>query len=151
MMEPHEAILAVEDTDDDVALIRRAFRKVGIRNPLLFVGDGEAAMEYLEGKGVYADRATYPAPALVLLDLKLPRLSGLEVLERMRAQARFAAIPVVVLTSSRHAKDLQRAYELGANSYLVKPVDFADLIAMIDALRLYWINFNEAPRAQPGA
>ena len=149
MIENYETILAVEDEDDDVALIKRAFRKVGIVNPVTFISDGESAIEYLAGAGAYADRAAYPLPALVLLDLKLPRKSGLDVLAWMHEQPIVRRIPVVVLTSSRQSRDLERAYDLGANSYLVKPVAFDDLLKMIEALKLYWITFNEA--ARPGS
>jgi CheY-like chemotaxis protein len=147
VIETYETILAVEDEDDDVALLKRAFRKVGIVNPVTFLADGEAAVQYLAGEGGFADRAAHPLPALVLLDLKLPRKSGLDVLAWLREQPAVRRIPVVVLTSSRQNRDLERAYDLGANSYLVKPVEFADLVSMIEALRLYWIVFNETPPA----
>ena len=148
MIESHETILAVEDEDDDVALLKRAFRKVGIPNPVTFLADGDAATEYLAGEGRYADRSAYPLPALMLLDLKLPKKSGLDVLAWMQEQPVVRRIPVVVLTSSRQSRDLERAYDLGANSYLVKPVAFEDLLKMIDALKVYWLTFNEPVRAQ---
>ena len=145
MMHKHESILAVEDEDDDVALLKRAFHKVGIVNPVTFIPDGEAAVDYLSAQGPFADRAAHPLPGLILLDLKLPRKSGLEVLAWRSGQPNIRRIPVVVLTSSRQNSDLQRAYDLGANSYLVKPVAFDELLAMIEALKLYWIAFNERP------
>ena len=151
MIESYDTILVVEDEDDDVALLKRAFRKVGILNPVTFVADGDAAVEYLAGEGRFADRAAHPLPSLVLLDLKLPRRSGLDVLAWRLEQPALRRIPVVVLTSSRQSRDLERAYDLGANSYLVKPVEFADLLSMIEALRLYWIVYNETPGvSQPG-
>src|SRR5581483_1794343 len=103
---------------------RRAFAKANVPNPLIIVGDGDAAIAYLAGVDGYADRTRFPLPALVLLDLKLPRRSGLEVLEWIRKQPGVRRIPVVVLTSSRQRPDVDCAYDLGANSYLVKPVEF---------------------------
>ena len=146
MIAEQETILAIEDNDDDVALISRAFRKATITNRLQFVSDGEQALEYLKGEGQFADRQQSPLPSLILLDLKLPRKSGLEVLAWIRGQPVLRRIPVVVLTSSKQSTDLERAYDLGVNSYLVKPVAFDDLLEMIKALKLYWIRFNEAPR-----
>jgi CheY-like chemotaxis protein len=142
-MEIYETILAIEDEDDDIALIKRAFKKANIVNPLRFLNDGEQAINYLSGKAEFADRTTYPLPSLVLLDLKLPRKTGLEILEWRQTQPILRRIPVVVLTSSRQTVDLERAYDLGVNSYLVKPVEFNDLLEMIRALKLYWIAFNE--------
>jgi CheY-like chemotaxis protein len=142
-MDNHATILAVEDEDDDVVLIRRAFKKAAIANPLRFLNDGEEAIKYLSGTGEYADRSTFPLPSLILLDLKMPRKSGLEVLQWRQTQPVLRRIPVVVLTSSRQTVDLERAYDLGVNSYVVKPVQFNDLLEMIKALKLYWIAFNE--------
>jgi CheY-like chemotaxis protein len=142
-MENYETILAIEDEDDDVALIKRAFKKAAIANPLRFLNDGEEAVGYLSGTDKFADRTAYPLPSLILLDLKLPRKSGLEVLEWLRTQPVLCRIPVVVLTSSRQISDLNRAYDLGVNSYLVKPVEFNDLLEMFKALKIYWIVFNE--------
>ena len=138
-------ILIVEDNGDDVLLMRRAFRKLGITSPLHVVSDGDAAVAYLGATGPYADRQTHPLPALVLLDLKLPKRSGLEVLEWLRAQPGIGRLPVVVLTSSRESTDVNRAYELGANSYLVKPVDFEGLQTMAQTLNLYWLELNQGP------
>ena len=146
MIAEQQTILAVEDSDDDVALISRAFRKAAIANPLRFVSDGEQAVDYLLGQGQFTDRQQSPLPWLILLDLKLPRKSGLEVLEWVRSQPVLKRIPIVVLTSSKQSSDLERAYDLGVNSYLVKPVAFDDLLEMIKALKLYWIHFNETPR-----
>jgi CheY-like chemotaxis protein len=138
-------ILIVEDNDDDVALIRRAFKHCKILNPLSVVSDGDAAVAYLSGTGPYADRAEHPLPALVMLDLKLPRRSGLEVLEWMKQQPLLKRTPVVILTSSKEHRDVNRAYDLGANSYLMKPVEFDDLRAMVERLHLYWLVMNESP------
>lgn len=138
-------MLLVEDEPNDVLLIQRAFRKAGVHAPMRVVNDGQAAMDYLAGHGVYADRVAYPLPALVLLDLKLPRKSGHEVLEWLRAQPALKRTPVVLLTSSKESMDIDRAYELGANSYLVKPVAFAELLNMARTLDLYWLQLNESP------
>jgi CheY-like chemotaxis protein len=141
----HPAILVVEDNPDDVMLLQRAFRKANLMNPLRVVQDGQAAIEYLEGKAPYNDRAEYPLPALVLLDLKLPKRTGHEVLDWLRGQPGLKRIPVAMLTSSRESPDVNRAYDLGANSYLTKPVDFDALLSMVKTLQLYWMILNERP------
>ena len=143
-------VLLVEDNMDDVILIERAFEKARIVNPLDVVGDGDEAMDYLGGRGKYSDRARYPLPAFVLLDLKLPRRSGLDVLTWMRAEPCIKRIPVVVLTSSRESFDVDRAYELGVNSYLCKPVAFDVLLEMIKTLNVYWLVLNERPDLSEG-
>lgn len=142
---PEAEILLVEDNPDDVLLIQRAFRKLGAVNPLRVVSDGEQAVAYLAGEGPYADRDAHPLPSLLLLDLKLPRRSGFEVLEWLRGRPGLRRLPVVVLTSSRESQDVGRAADLGANSYLVKPVQFDALQEMVRTLRLYWIQLNERP------
>jgi len=141
-------ILLVEDDPNDVFLIQRAFRRINLANPIQVVQDGEAAVLYLSGQEPYADRDRYPFPILVLLDLKLPRRSGLEVLEWLRQQPKLKRLPVVVLTSSRENSDLNRAYDLGANSYLVKPVAFDGLLEMVRSLNQYWLILNEKPIIQ---
>lgn len=138
-------VLLVEDDPNDVLLIRRAFRKSDVANPIQVVGDGEEAIAYLSGRGPYADRERYPLPVLLLLDLKLPRKSGFEVLEWLRQQPGLKRLPVVVLTSSAETPDVNRAYDLGANSYLVKPVRFEGLLRMVQTLNLYWLIINEKP------
>jgi len=142
---PLQTILLVEDDTNDVMLFRRAYLKCKLANPLQVVGDGDTAEDYLSGRGKYADREAYPLPALVLLDFKLPRKSGLEVLAWLRAQAGLKRLPVVALTSSRERSDVNRAYDLGINSYLVKPVAFDNLMQLVKALGLYWIVLNENP------
>jgi CheY-like chemotaxis protein len=139
------SILLVEDSPDDVLLVQRAFRKVGATSPMHVVPDGEQAMAYLAGIGVYADRDRHPLPSLVLLDLKLPRRSGFEVLEWVRRQPGLRRLPVVVLTGSDEAADVDRAADLGANSYLVKPVGFDPLLEIVRNLRLYWLTLNQKP------
>jgi CheY-like chemotaxis protein len=143
-----DTILIVEDNDDDVALIRRAFKQCKISNDLKFVADGQSAMDYFAGEGEYADRSAFPFPILVLLDLKLPRKSGLEVLEWMKHRF-LKRLPVVVLTSSKENKDVNRAYDLGVNSYLIKPVEFADLRTIVEQVHLYWILTNVGPETRP--
>ena len=139
------AILLVEDDANDVLLIRRAFAKAAITNPVHNVEDGDAAVAYLAGEGSYADRDDHPLPAVVLLDLKLPRRSGLEVLAWARREEKLKRLPIVVLTSSRELADVNRAYELGANSYLVKPVEFQQLLDMVKVFDGYWRGLNELP------
>lgn len=138
-----ETILLIEDNEDDVLLIQRAFRRIGSGHPLQVLSDGEQAVAYLGGEGAYADREAHPLPALLLLDLKLPRRSGFEVLEWLRGRPGLRRLPVVVLTSSREPRDVDRAADLGANSYLVKPVHFDALQEMVRALGLYWMTLNE--------
>lgn len=139
-----DLILLVEDDINDALLLRRAFAKAGGRNTIVQLEDGDAAVAYLGGTDDYADRERHPLPCLILLDLKLPRRSGFEVLEWMRAQPGLKRLPVVVLTSSQQSQDINRAYDLGANSYLVKPVGFDTLLEMVRALNLYWLLFNKA-------
>jgi CheY-like chemotaxis protein len=141
----HPAILVVEDNPDDVMLLQRAFRKANLINPVRVVADGQAAVDYLEGKAPYDDRDEYPLPALVLLDLKLPKRTGHEVLNWIREQPGLRRIPVAMLTSSRESPDINKAYDLGANSYLTKPVDFDALLEMVKTLQLYWMILNERP------
>jgi len=138
-------ILLVEDNPDDVLLIRRAFQKAGIGNPVVALDHGDDAVAYLDGTGTYSDRHRYPLPALMLLDLKLPRRSGLEVLAWVRQHEGLKRLPVVVLTSSRDEGDINKAYDLGANSYLVKPVAFDDLLRLVRSVEGYWLMLNERP------
>ncbi len=141
----HYNILLVEDDPNDVFLIQRAFRKANLVKPIQVVQDGEAAVQYLSGHSYYGDRDRYPMPTLILLDLKLPRRSGLEVLEWLRQQPQLKRLLVVVLTSSKENSDLNRAYDLGVNSYLVKPVSFDGLLEMVKSLNQYWLILNEKP------
>ncbi|MGA9853190.1 MAG: response regulator [Gammaproteobacteria bacterium] len=138
-------ILLAEDDQNDVMLVKRAFSKSRIINPIACVGNGEEAVAYLRGDGKYADRQQHPLPFMLLLDLKLPRLSGHEVLQWLRGQPLLKRLPVVVLTSSRQPADINLAYELGANSYLVKPVVFEEFSALMQQLRVYWLMLSEHP------
>jgi CheY-like chemotaxis protein len=138
-------ILVVEDNPDDVLLLQRAFRKAPLANPTRVVTDGEQAIAYLEGQGEFADREAYPLPVLALLDFKLPRRSGLEVLAWIRLERKLHGLPVVILSSSQEQEHIAAAYRAGANSYLLKPVDFDQLIALVKALDQYWMGFNVCP------
>ena len=149
-MGPHPTILLVEDNATDALMVQRAFKKAHLVNPIQVVDDGDKAVAYLGGAGIYADREKYPLPVLLLLDLKLPRRSGLEVLEWLRQQPGLRRLPVVVLTSSKEGTDVNRAYDLGANSYLVKPVDFDPLLEMVRTLGMYWVVMNEKPETDAG-
>ena len=139
------AILLVEDNLDDVELIRRAFRPANVANPIHVVTDGEQALAYLSGDGEYAHRSRHPLPVLVLLDLKLPRRSGHEVLGWIRARKGLRRLPVAILTSSRESDDVNRAYDLGVNAYLQKPVSFEALLELVRTLNLFWLILNEKP------
>jgi DNA-binding response OmpR family regulator len=141
-------VLVVEDNSTDALMIHRAFKKANITAALEVVADGDEAVAYLAGQGNYADRTRHPWPVLVLLDLKLPRRSGLEVLQWRRGQTEPARVPVVVLTSSRESEDIRRAYDAGANSYLVKPVDFDPLLEMVRSLGLFWLVHNQPAEFQ---
>ncbi|ACB73330.1 response regulator [Opitutus terrae] len=144
-MLPLDPILLVEDEPDAVTLLQHAFARAGISHPVHTVHDGDQAIAYLDGRSAFADRSAYPLPSVVLLDLKLPRCSGLEVLAWIRGDPRFATLPVVVLTSSKERSDLRRAYAAGANSYLVKPSSLTQLVELASAFRAFWLEHNEAP------
>lgn len=145
MAADRHTILLVEDDHNDVLLVKRAFQKVKIANPIVVLNDGEQAISYLAGREPYVNRGL---PELMLLDLKLPRKSGHEVLEWLRGQQSLKRLPVVVLTASSESSDVNRAYDLGANSYLVKPVTFDALVEMAKTLNLYWLILNR--RAEIG-
>jgi len=140
------SILLVEDNSDDVLLIKRAFRKAKIAPSMSIVTDGDEAINYLSQTSRCADPNRFPIPVLVLLDLKLPRRSGLEVLAWMRQQPKLKRLLVVVLTSSQENSDLAKAYDLGANSYLVKPIDFQDFVSLIKLIDAYWLKTNKVPQ-----
>jgi CheY-like chemotaxis protein len=137
------ALLLVEDNEDDVFLMKRALKGVRAANPLVVVEDGQEAMDYLGGSGKFADRDTYPMPAVVFLDLKLPLISGYDVLGWIRQQKHFESLVVIVLTSSNEASDLSRCYALGANSYLVKPPTPEQLQDLAKAFKWYWLEYNQ--------
>jgi len=143
-------ILLVEDSPDDALLIQRAFRKANLANPVQLVRECEEAVAYLSGAAPYDDRGRFPLPVFMLLDLKLPRRSGLEVLAWLRQESAVRRLPVVVLTSSRESVDVNRAYDLGVNSYLTKPVGFEALMEMVKNVNLYWLVLNESPELPRG-
>jgi len=138
-------ILQVEDNIDDVELTLLAFKNSHIQNEVVVVRDGAEALDYLFGTGAYAGRDTDIMPAVTLLDLNLPKINGLEVLRRIRGDERTKLIPVIILTSSKEEQDLISSYKLGANSYIRKPVDFAQFSEAIRQLGLYWLILNEPP------
>jgi len=139
---PNREILLVEDNPDDVELTRIAFAEAKITNPLVAVGDGAAALDYLFARGAYADRVGAELPALVLLDLNLPKLDGREVLQAIRADPRTHALPVVVLTTSTEPFDVEAVYAIGVNSYIQKPVDFERFVWAVKQVGLYWLVLN---------
>ena len=138
-------ILLVEDNPDDAELTIRAFAKAKIANQIVHVTDGQEALDYLFSTGAHADRDPALAPTMVLLDLNLPRLNGLDVLKAMRADARTRWVPVVMLTSSNEERDLIASYDLGANSFVRKPVDFAQFLEAAQQLGMYWLVLNQQP------
>jgi len=140
-----KVILLVEDNPDDEALTLRAFKKSNMLNEVVVARDGAEALDYLFATGAYAGRDTSVVPQLILLDLKLPKVNGLEVLERIRADERTRLVPVVLLTSSREEQDLIEGYSLGANSYIRKPVDFVQFTEVIRNVGMYWLVLNESP------
>lgn len=139
-------ILLVEDNPNDVELTLRALRKNNFVNHIHVVTDGEEALEYFFATGKYSDRDIRMSPKLVILDLKLPKIDGLEILRRVKADERTKTIPIVILTSSKEESDVLSGYQLGANSFIVKPVDFEKFIATVKELGMYWLLLNEPPR-----
>ena len=144
-MKRRQTILLAEDDDDAVLLLKMACARSRLVNPMNVVSDGQNAIGYLSGEGVYADRGKFPLPALLLLDLKMPRKNGFEVLSWIRSNTAVNRLPVVVLTSSRDPIDIDRAYDLGANSYAVKPPAFDGLIDLLNRLESWWIGVSECP------
>lgn len=135
-------ILLAEDNPDDVLIMKKAFRESGIINQLFVVRDGEEALEFLRHEGRYQDPTTSPTPGLILLDINMPKLNGLEVLERVKQDPALRRIPAVMLTSSRRGEDVIKSYENGCNSFLQKPVEFERFVEMVKQLGLYWGLFN---------
>ena len=142
-------ILLVEDNPDDEALTLRALKKNNITNKIVVARDGVEALDYLFGTGMYAARDTSVEPELILLDLKLPKIDGFEVLKKLRADERTKLLPVVILTSSKEQQDVVNGYGLGANSYVRKPVDFQNFVEAVAQLGLYWLVLNERPPTDP--
>lgn len=149
-MSSSHRILLVEDNADDVELTVHAFRSSRMANDIVVARDGEEALDYLLGTGVHAGRDPSELPALVLLDLKLPGIGGLEVLRRVRERPETRRVPVVILTTSSEEQDLATSYDLGVNSYVRKPVDFTQFASAVEQLGLYWLVLNEPPPKQEG-
>jgi two-component system response regulator len=145
----NKALLLVEDNPTDEKLTVRAFKKTGVATEVVVVRDGAEALDYLFATGKYAARDPSVLPTVVLLDLKLPRIDGLEVLRRIRANERTKCLPVVILTASREYEDVARGYSLGANAYVRKPVDFSIFAEAAKTLGLFWLLLNEPPPARP--
>ena len=141
----NRAILLVEDNPSDVDLTKRAFEKRNLVNTLVVARDGQEALDYLFGAGAYAGRNVADPPACILLDLKLPKVDGVTVLQTIKSDPRTRMIPVVVLTSSNEPRDIKACYGLGTNSYIRKPVDFDEFVEAISHLGLYWLVLNEPP------
>ena len=144
-------ILLVEDRDDDIAIILKGFEAANIKNPVTVVRDGEEAIQYLDHKGIFTDCEKYPRPHLILLDLKMPKVDGFDVLRWVRSQQHLSGIIIVVLTSSNQIRDVNDAYKLGANSFLVKPDDFQNVASMATLLKDYWLFGNRAPANRAAA
>lgn len=138
------AILLVEDNPQDVELTLRAFRKRRLSNPMYVARDGEEALDYVQRRGAFAGDA--PTPGLVLLDIRLPKVDGIEVLRQMRAHPTYRTVPVVMLTTSQEDTDIRQCYELGVNSYIIKPVDFEKFADVVERIDLYWILTNVPPQ-----
>ena len=131
-------VLLVEDDLNDIFLVKRAFRIAQLETPLQVVTDGQEAIDYLRGEGRYADRQAHPLPQLLVMDMQMPRLSGFQVLEWIKRDGPFRRIPVVIVSSSDRAEDIDRAYELGANAYMVKPVDYRAVEHLFESITHYW-------------
>lgn len=145
---PRQTVLVADD-ENDIRLLTRAFLRAGINVPMKWVRDGEEAIQYLQGDTPFGDRETFPIPMLLLLDLKMPRTNGFEVLQWLRKQSGLRRLLVVVMTSSDEPEDVDRAYDLGANSFLKKPDDFDDLTRISQKLHEYWIETNLCPNCTP--
>jgi CheY-like chemotaxis protein len=146
-MPERAVILVAEDEEDYVLLLKRAFSQARIHNPMHFVSTGMALMSYFKGEGKYANRDEYPLPDLLLLDIKLPGFSGLEILGWVRSQPGLSGMRVLVLTSSEQMKDINDAYRLGANSFLLKPYDFGDLVHLAKVIREFWLYLSKCPES----
>lgn len=146
-----DPLLLVEDDDNDVYFMKRALKRAGITQPLQIAEDGQKALDYLSGRGDYADRKRFPLPALVFLDLRLPFMPGLEILRWIREQPNLRTLIVIILTSSKEDADIDQAYRRGANAYLVKPSDADELLAMVEDVRNFWLRQNQAPPAPSAA
>lgn len=150
-MDNHQfTVLLVEDDLNDIFLVKRAFKKAHIQNPLQVVTDGSEAIDYLRGEGRYNDRHLHPLPKLIVMDIKMPRKSGFEVLEWVKGQSHLLRrIPIIIVSSSENAADINRAYELGANAYMVKPMDFRAVEHLFESITHYWGLECAKPELEP--
>lgn len=143
-MKPYH-ILLVEDDENEIFFVRESFGRAGIVNPLEVVKNGQEAIEYLSGEGQYADRSRYPLPCLIILDLQMPRCTGIEVLQWLRAQADLRCLPVIIHTGSAQERDVDKLYRSGANAFVVKPGLMEDRIELAKHIKGFWLRFNEPP------
>jgi CheY-like chemotaxis protein len=142
-------ILLADDSPDDIFLIKSAFKKAGFPDPIYVVSNGEEVLRYLKGEGAFADRQHYPVPHLLLLDLNMPRLNGFEVLTWIRGRQEWMCLPVIVLTTSFYGPEIKRAYDLGANSFITKPPEFAQLLASLKEVGEHWLRRAILPKPGP--
>ena len=149
MLTDRSTVLLAEDDPDDVLLTQLAFERARLANPLQVVRDGEEAIAYLSGEGAFADRDRFPVPILLLLDLNMPKVDGFQVLDWLRAEPNLRQLPVAIMTSSDHDPHISRAYELGADSYLIKPPNATAMLNLVQRLNAYWLILNEAPEYHP--
>jgi len=140
-------VLLAEDDENDAFFLKRTFEQVDIRNPLQLAVDGQEVIDYLGGTGKFSDRSHYPIPSLIILDLKMPRKTGMDVLEWKRQQSVLHCVPSIVLSSSAHRYDIERAYRLGANAFLVKPPSLAERVALAKLIKGFWLELNQPPMA----
>lgn len=143
-----QTVLLAEDDPDDILLTQIAFEKARLANPLQIVRDGAEAIDYLKGEGRFANRSKFPLPILILMDLQMPRISGFQVIEWLRSNPDLKKIPVAILTATDHDPYIKRAYDLGAESYLIKPPNAETLVALVGRLHAYWLIINEPPRCE---
>jgi CheY-like chemotaxis protein len=150
-MKQHDVILVGEDDENHVLLLKRAFKQSCCLNPVFYLEDGDQVIAYLEGRGKFSNRVEFPLPSLLLLDLKMPNKNGFEVLAWIRGHPTLSVLPVVVLSGSGETSDIKRAYQLGANTFLTKPVDVRDFVQMCAAIKGYWLWLSQVPElARPG-
>jgi len=140
-------IVIVEDDPNDAELLVRVFRKLGVANKIVLLKDGAEALDYLFARGAYADRSVDGDPKIIILDLKLPKVNGIEVLQKIKSDERTRRVPVVVLTSSKETRDVKDAYGLGVNSYVTKPIKFEEFAKIVTELGMYWLLVNKLPRS----
>jgi CheY-like chemotaxis protein len=144
-MEHNFNILLAEDDENDVFLLKLAFEQAGVRNRLIVTRDGEEAIDYLAGNGKYANRTEFPLPCFLILDLKMPRQSGMDVLRWLRQQPALNCLPVIILSSSAHRYDVERAYRLGANAFVTKPAGNDERLQLVQMIKGFWLTFNQPP------